>query len=317
MLTVQKYGGSSLADPEKIRRAAARCIEEKRRGRDVVLVVSAMGDTTDELLALAWDVSSDPSVRELDALLSTGECVSAALTALTLEGMGCPACSLSGWQSGIFTDAAHGAARIETLTAMRVRDLLARGVVPVVTGFQGIDSFGDVTTLGRGGSDTTAVALASALRAERCEICTDVAGIYTADPRLVPAARLLPEIDLRDMLRLSYAGAQVLYAPSLELALERGVTIILRSSDGGGEGSCVRPLEEPRRAPLAGLACRGGTLTLVGRDASGASARMRAELERRGIAVLRASGARGSAELELRERDVPEAMRALHRVFFE
>lgn len=317
MLTVQKFGGSSLADAEKIRRAAALCLQEKQKGRDVVMVVSAMGDTTDALLERAHELSPVPPARELDALLSTGECVSAALAAIALTHMGCPACSLSGWQSGIYTDALHGEARIETLTAARLRSLLAHGVVPVVAGFQGIDSAGDVTTLGRGGSDTTAVALASALCAEHCDIYTDVAGIYTADPRLVASARLLGEIDLRDMLRLSYAGAQVLYAPSLELALERGVELRLLSSSGEGEGTRVRLLREKERAPLAGLACSGGVLTLVGREAPAAAERMRESLRAEGLAVLHTALSRDCAAAELAPEESVRALAVLHRTFFE
>lgn len=317
MLTVQKFGGSSLADAEKIRHAASLCIGEKQKGRDVVTVVSAMGKTTDELLALARTITPAPSARELDALLSTGECVSAALTALMLARMGCPACSLTGWQSGLFTDAAHGAARIETLTAMRVRDLLARGVVPVVTGYQGIDASGDVTTLGRGGSDTTAVALASALCADRCDIYTDVPGICTADPRLVPGARLLREIDLRDMLRLSYAGAQVLYAPSLELALERGVELRLRPASGEGEGTRVALLRESARPPLAGLARSGGTVTLVGRAAAAAQEAMKERLAAAGIAVSQWRLTKDCLAAELDPARADEALRVLHQAFFE
>ena len=247
MLTIQKFGGSSLADVEKLHRAAQLCVRERERGRDVVMVVSAMGGATDELLALAYSVSAAPEGRELDALMSTGECASAALCAIALEALGQRALSLSGWQSGIFTDSVHGEAQIETLTAGRIRAALARGIVPVVSGFQGIDSRGDVTTLGRGGSDTTAVALAAALNADSCDIFTDVAGIYTADPRLVPSAKLLAAADTRDMLRLSYAGAQVLYARSLETALERGVELRLRGADGVGEGTLVRLLGESER----------------------------------------------------------------------
>ena len=317
MLTVQKFGGSSLADAERIRRAAALCLKEKQKGRDVVMVVSAMGDTTDALLERAHALSAVPEARELDALLSTGECVSAALTAIALARMDCPACSLAGWQCGIFTDALHGEARIETLTAARVRSLLARGVVPVVTGFQGIDSAGDVTTLGRGGSDTTAVALASALCAEHCDIYTDVEGIYTADPRLLASARLLEAIDLRDMLRLSYAGAQVLYAPSLELALERGVELRLLSASSGGEGTRVCLLRDGERPPLAGLARAGGVLTLVGREAPAAAEKMKDCLRAAGFALRHTALSRDCAAAELAPEESVRALGVLHRAFFE
>ena len=317
MLTVQKFGGSSLADAEGLCRAAALCIRERQKGRDVAMVVSAMGEATDELLAMAYSVSSAPSARELDALMSTGECSSAALTAIALEAQGQRAVSLTGWQSGVFTDAVHGDAQITTLTCARVRAALAHGIVPVITGFQGIDSSGDVTTLGRGGSDTTAVALAAALRAERCDIYTDVPGIFTADPRLVPEARLLDAIDSRDMLRLSYAGAQVLEKRSMELCLEKGVELRLRSSSGEGEGTAVRVLGEGERPELGGLALRGGTLTLVGRGARAFLPRAQQALEDAGIEAGGGTPARDQISFELPRRDALRGLRVLHALCFE
>ena len=314
MLTIQKFGGSSLADVEKLHRAAQLCVRERERGRDVVMVVSAMGGATDELLALAYSVSAAPGERELDALMSTGECASAALCAIALEGLGQRAVSLSGWQSGVFTDSVHGSARIHTLTAARVRAALARGIVPVVSGFQGIDSRGDVTTLGRGGSDTTAVALAAALHADSCDIYTDVAGIYTADPRLVPSAKLLSKADTRDMLLLSYAGAQVLYAPSLETALERGVELRLRGADGAGEGTLVRLLGENERPALAGLARTGGRITLIGRAAPEKREEMLRCLAARQIACLGSASGTDSAFVETDP--AAPALEALHEHFF-
>ena len=317
MLTVQKFGGSSLADAERLCRAAALCIRERQEGRDVAMVVSAMGDTTDELLAMAYSVSSAPSARELDALLSTGENSSAALAAIALEAMGQRAVSLTGWQSGIFTDSVHGDARITTLTAARVRAALAHGIVPVVSGFQGIDSSGDVTTLGRGGSDTTAVALAAALRADDCDIYTDVSGIFTADPRKVPSARLLEKIDSRDMLRLSWAGAQVLEKRSMELALEKGVELCLRSSSGEGEGTMVRVLGETERPELAGLALRGGRLPLVGRGARSRLPRLLEALSDAGIDTLESASERDQISFDLPREKAEEALRLLHARCFE
>ena len=317
MLTVQKFGGSSLADAEGLCRAAALCIRERQRGRDVAMVVSAMGDTTDELLAMAYSVSSAPSPRELDALLGTGENSSAALAAIALEAMGQRAVSLSGWQSGIFTDSSHGEARITTLTAGRVRAALAHGIVPVVSGFQGIDSNGDVTTLGRGGSDTTAVALAAALRADDCDIYTDGAGSFTADPRRVPGARLLEKIDSRDMLRLSCAGAQVLEKRSMELALERGVDLRLRSSSGEGEGTAVRVLGEGERPELAGLALEGGRLTLVGRGAGAKLARLQSLLEDAGIGIEGSRASRDGLCFELPREKAVQGLLLLHAACFE
>ena len=316
MLTIQKFGGSSLADVAKLSRAAQLCVKERERGRDVVMVVSAMGGATDELLALAYSVSAAPEARELDALMSTGECASAALCAIALEALGQRAVSLSGWQSGIFTDSVHGEARILTLTAARIRAALAHGAVPVISGFQGIDSRGDVTTLGRGGSDTSAVALAAALNADDCDIYTDVAGIYTADPRLVPSARLLPAADTRDMLRLSYAGAQVLYARSLETALERGVELRLRGADGVGEGTLVRLLGESERPALAGLARTGGRITLVGRTAPEKLEEMKRCLSAQQIACLACASGTDSAFVETGPSSAAAALNALHEHFF-
>lgn len=316
MLTIQKFGGSSLADVDGLRRAAALVRSERSRGAQVVAVVSAMGESTDELLAMAYSLSSAPRKRELDALMSTGECASAALVAITLEEMGQRAVSLSGWQSGIFTDAVHGEARIRTLTAGRVRAVLAQDSVPVVCGFQGIDSAGDVTTLGRGGSDTTAVALAAALRAEHCDIYTDVAGVFTADPRLVPTARLLDQADIRDMLRLSYAGAQVLYSGSLELALEKGVELRLLSSLEPGEGTALRFLSEEERPPLAGLALLGGEITLIGREAPEMLPRMLDALRASDIPVGRTALLRDGVRLEVGSERGVRALNLLHGVCF-
>ena len=317
MLTVQKFGGSSLASEEKLRRAAALVRREIARGRSVAVVVSAMGDATDELLAMAYSLSSAPSGRELDALLSTGECASAALLAITLEEAGQSAASFTGWQSGIFTDEAHGDARILTLTASRLRAALSRGVVPVVSGFQGIDSAGDLTTLGRGGSDTTAVALAAALHADSCDIYTDVDGIYTADPRLVPSARLLAAADIRDMLRLSYAGAQVLHCRCLELALEKGVALTLRPAQNDGPGTRVALLPDAERPALAGLAGRGERVTLVGRASAEQQDALPEILRAAGIRVLDVGSGRDEAWASIPPDRCAAALRALHARFFE
>ena len=316
MLSIMKFGGSSLGDIRRLRRAAAVCIREREKGRDIALVVSAMGDTTDRLLELARSVAPEPSARELDALLSTGECASAALMAITLESMGCPAVSLSGWQSGIFTDSRHGEAEITTLTASRLRSALARGLVPVAAGFQGIDSAGDVTTLGRGGSDTTAVALAAALRADACNIYTDVDGIFTADPRLVPEARLLGTADTRDMLRLSYAGAQVLYSGSLELSLEKEVEIRLLPASGESGGTLVKVLPEGSRPDFAGLALRGDAVSLVGRAAAERAESLAALLRSEGFGLKELQPGPGRAVFTLPQSEALPALRLLHAAVF-
>jgi aspartate kinase len=213
-LVVQKFGGSSVADADRIRRVARRISRERAAGHDLVVVVSAMGDTTDELLGLAAAITDDPDPRELDVLLATGEHQSATLLSMALHALGVAAISLTGPQAGITTDGTYGRARIAGIEPRRVREELERGRVVIVAGFQGQSAAqaGDqeMTTLGRGGSDTTAVALAAALRAGRCQIFTDVRGIFTADPRLVPEARQLPVIGYEEMLELAHQGAQVM-----------------------------------------------------------------------------------------------------------
>ena len=205
---VQKYGGSSLADPEKVRGVARRIAAARASNASVVVVCSAMGDSTDDLLALSRSVAASPVEREVDLLLSTGEIVSCALVAMALNDMDCPAVSLTGLQAGIQTESLHGKARIADVAPDRILAELDAGRVAVVCGFQGVTEEQEVTTLGRGGSDTTAVALAAALGAERCEIYTDVEGIYTADPRIVPEARKLVEIDYEEMLELGGQRSQ-------------------------------------------------------------------------------------------------------------
>ena len=237
-LIVQKYGGSSLADAEKIRAVARRIAGAWDSGKKVVAVVSAMGNTTDELIALASQVSNRPSARELDLLLSSGEVVSCTLMAMALRSMGYEAISLTGLQAGIHTDTVHGKARIERVDADRVLRELEAGKIVIVAGFQGITEGLDVTTLGRGGSDTSAVALSAALNAERCEVYTDVEGIYTADPRIVPNARKLDEITYDEMLELAAYGAKM-HPRSIELASVYNIPIYVASSFGGERGTLI------------------------------------------------------------------------------
>jgi aspartate kinase len=242
-ILVQKYGGSSLATPARIKRAAARIARSRRAGYDVVVVVSAMGETTDRLLALAARVARDPAARELDLLLSTGEGVSAPLVSMALNELGVPAVSLLGFQAGIQTDRRHARARILGLTPARIERELAAGRVVVVAGFQGIGEEMEVTTLGRGGSDTTAVAIAVALKAQACEILTDVRGIFTADPRLVLHARLLSRIAYSEMLELASAGARVMHPRSVEIAEANGIELHVRSSFASAPGTMIGPEE--------------------------------------------------------------------------
>ncbi|MDT3330169.1 MULTISPECIES: aspartate kinase [Microbacterium] len=239
-LIVQKYGGSSVADAESIRRVAKRIVDARRAGHDVVVAVSAMGDTTDELLDLASQVSPLPAPRELDMLLSSGERISMALLAMAINSMGFEARSFTGSQAGMITDSSHGAARIVDVTPVRVREALDEGAIVIVAGFQGFSrDTRDITTLGRGGSDTTAVALAAALNADVCEIYSDVDGIFTADPRVVPKARKLATVTSEEMLELAANGAKVLYIRAVEFARRHGVMIHARSTFSSGIGTYV------------------------------------------------------------------------------
>ncbi|MBR7074260.1 MAG: aspartate kinase [Oscillospiraceae bacterium] len=315
MLIVQKYGGSSLKNPERLRHVARMCKERSAGGAELVVVVSAMGGTTDALTGRAHEMNTAPSARELDALVTTGEQQSAALLVMTMEEMGLPAVSLTGWQAGILTDAKYGDGDIRLISPGRIRAELSRGRVPVVTGFQGVCAAGDVTSLGRGGSDTTAVALAAALEADECEIYTDVDGIYTADPRLLPQAKLLTVIDTRDMLALAKAGAKVLHAKSVELALAGNVTIRLLSSFHVCDGSEVRLLPDAARPRFAGLTgnVESGRVTLAGKGAD-ASALSEAVLllSAAGIRVRDSSFAESAMSLYVSPEDQPAAMALVH-----
>ena len=237
---MQKYGGSSVADAESIKRVAKRIVETRKAGNEVVVAVSAMGDTTDELLDLAHEVTPLPDPRELDMLLTTGERISMALLAMAIKSMGVEARSYTGSQAGMMTDARHGSARIVDVTPVRLREALDEGAIVIVAGFQGFNRDSkDITTLGRGGSDTTAVALAAALGADVCEIYTDVDGVYSADPRIVPRARKIPRITSEEMLELAAAGAKVLYIRAVEYARRHGVVLHVRSSFNNNEGTWV------------------------------------------------------------------------------
>ena len=239
-IIVQKYGGSSVADAERMKRVAARIIEKHGQGFQMVVVVSAMGDVTDDLIETAKRLSASPPQREMDMLLATGEQQSAALLAMTLCETGQPALSLSGPQAGVISDGVFGKARIRRIETERIRKELDEGKIIVVAGFQGLDDNGDVNTLGRGGSDTTAAALAIALQAEACEIFTDVSGVYTAAPRFVPRARKLDSVSYDEMLEMASLGAGVLHPRSVELAKQFGMKLTVRSSFNNEEGTVVR-----------------------------------------------------------------------------
>jgi aspartate kinase len=253
-IVVQKYGGSSVADVSKIQQVADRVMRTRREGHDVVVVVSAMGDTTDELLGLAKQVSVNPDRRELDMLLTAGERISMALLSMAIRERGGDAISFTGSQSGIMTNDRHVDARIVEVRPFRVQDELARGRIVVIAGYQGVSYRREVTTLGRGGSDTTAVAMAAALGAEYCEICSDVDGVYTADPRVVPAARRIATLSYEETQELAESGAKVLNAQAVEFAKEKGIAIYARATssalpgvDPTADGSVVR--RHPPRMP--------------------------------------------------------------------
>jgi len=238
-LIVQKYGGTSVADAEKIKSVARRIARTKDAGNQVVVVVSAMGDTTDALMSLAATITEHPDMREIDVLLSTGEQQSMALLAMALKSMGYPAISLSGAQAGIRTDATYRRARIKQIDLRRIVSELEKGNIVIVAGFQGISEGEDITTLGRGGSDTTAVALAASLKAEECQIYTDVEGVYTADPRLVPEARKLDEIGYDEMLEMASYGARVMHPRAVEVGELFNVPVLVASSFNDNPGTLI------------------------------------------------------------------------------
>ena len=250
MLVVQKYGGSSVADAGRIKRVAKRICDAKAEGNMVVAVVSAMGDTTDDLIDLVGKITPNPPAREMDVVLSTGEQVSMALLAMAINDMGRKAITLTGWQAGLKTDGSYSKARILDVDVTRLEKELALDNIIIVAGFQGINTNNDITTLGRGGSDTTAVALAAALKADICEIYTDVDGVYTADPRVVPEARKMDSVSYNEMLELAILGAGVLHPRSVELAMQIGMPLHVRSSYNNNSGTIVKEEEKVEKSLL-------------------------------------------------------------------
>ncbi len=322
-VVVMKFGGTSVADPEKIQRAAERAIAERRKGRGVVVVVSAPGDMTDELLTLAERVTSEPDERELDQLISTGEQVAISLFAMACRARGVPAVSLTGPQAGIEAGGVHGRANIRRIRAQAIRRELSAGRIVVVAGFQALLGR-DVATLGRGGSDLTAVALAAALTAGTCEIFTDVKGVYTADPRVVYEARRLERITYDEMLELAGAGAQVMMARSLEVGARSGVSIHVRSAFHTIPGTWIVPRRAaaaPKAGAVSALALDKGAaakLSVVGSGFAGDPAiadTLRRALDAHKIKsrTLSASDLRISVAVDARHGEA--AMRALHSAF--
>lgn len=331
-LLVQKYGGTSVGDPDRIRRVAERVCRYRRAGHDLVVVVSAMGHTTDELEALARQVSPSPGKkhpREMDMLLTAGERISMALLAMAIREAGVEAISFTGSQAAIITDTRHTGARIEEVRAARVREELSEGRVVIVAGFQGVSRTREVTTLGRGGSDTTAVALAAALGAERCDIFTDVDGVYTADPQVVPEARRIGQVDYEEMTELAVSGARVLHPRAVELAARYRVPIHVRSSllDGADDGGTLialrkHDMEDPI---LTGVASETGYAQLILRGLPSEMSTMTgilARLTEAGVSVDLLSqidtrdGAR-DIQLTVREAELEESRRVCEAVTVE
>jgi aspartate kinase len=323
---VQKYGGTSVAGPEEIRRVARRIVRSAREGNRVCVVVSAMGDTTDRLIALSREVSSDPHPREQDMLLTSGERISIALVSMAINDLGCEAVSFTGSQAGIVTDTRHGKAKIVEIRIGRVEEALAEGKIAIVAGFQGVSTARDVTTLGRGGSDTTAVALAAALGADVCEIYTDVDGVYSADPRIVGNARKLPEVSFEEMLELAASGARVLALRSVEYARNHGVKIHVRSSFNESDGTWVIKEEDMlEQAIISGVAHDTGEAKVTMRavpDHPGVAGRMFRPLADAGInidTIVQNSSAAGHTDISftLPQADLPRAEPLLARLAAE
>lgn len=319
-VVVQKYGGTSVADPSRINAVADRIVRTREEGNDLVVVVSAMGQTTNSLLDLAAEMSTAPHPREMDMLLTAGERISMALLAMGLNDRGVPAVSYTGSQAGILTDSAHGGARITKITGERVRGSLDAGKVVIVAGFQGVDPTSkEVTTLGRGGSDTTAVALAGTLGAVSCEILTDVRGVFTADPGVIGEARLLADIEYGQMLAMAEAGAGVLMPHSVEFARDQQVPVHVRSSFTDEEGTWVR--SEVSARPFVGIAHRidpdQAVVTVVGLSAREAATDQMVALHEEGIVAALIGSSDQAISLSVDVEQIEDAVRFLHARLFQ
>lgn len=321
MLVVKKFGGTSVGSPEKILNVAGRCIEDYQKGNDVVVVLSAMDQSTDELISLARQVNPRPGKRELDMLMATGEQVSVAMMAMAMDRLGVRAVSLNAFQVPMRTTSAYGSARIRRIERERIlRELEDRKIV-IVTGFQGINKYGDITTLGRGGSDTTAVAIAASIRADLCEIYTDVDGVYTADPRICKNARKLKEITYDEMLDLSMLGAGVLHNRSVELAKKYGVTLVVRSSYNHSEGTILREDTKMERMLISGVALdkSADRISVLGlRDEPGIAFRLFDTIAKANVnvdVIVQATGRDGTKDISFTcpDESVQDALDALKR----
>lgn len=319
-LIVQKFGGSSVRDAQRLRNVAAIIADTALMGNRLIVVLSAQGDTTDQLVQKAKELSARPDEREMDALLATGEQASVALCAILLNEMGLPAVSLSGWQVGIRTGDTHGDARIEHINRERVLRELDAGRIVLVAGFQGVNSAGDITTLGRGGSDTSAVALAAFFDADRCEIYTDVDGVYTADPRIIPTAIKHDEIDCGEMLDLAHRGAQVLHDRSVELARTYQVDLEVLSSMERRRGTRVVSRTALPLPHLAGVTRDSTTVSVVGTGLTkltDAAAQLFQALDDAGIVMYEIGQSDTCIYAKVNEEDTLAALRLAHWLFFE
>ncbi len=325
MLVVKKFGGTSVANKERIYNVANRCIEDYKKGNDVVVVLSAMGKYTDELIDKARDINPNPPKREMDMLYTIGEQMSVALMAMAMNQLGVPAVSLNAFQVGMHTTSVYGNARLKRIDSERIRNELEQRKIVIVTGFQGVDKFDNYTTLGRGGSDTTAVALAAALNADSCEIFTDVDGVFTADPRKVAKARKIDVISYDEMLELATLGAGVLHNRSVELAKKYGVRLVVRSSLNTTEGTVVKEVGNMEKMLVSGVAADKDTtrVSLIGlKDEPGVAFRLFNHLARHNInidMILQSIGREGTKDITftLAEDNAKEAVEIVERHFHE
>lgn len=319
MLIVKKFGGSSVANRERIFNVARRCIADYKKGHDIVVVLSAMGDTTDELLELARSINPDASKREMDMLLTTGEQVSVSLMAMAMQALDVPAISLNAYQARMSCTSRYGNARFKRIDTERIMNELDARKIVVITGFQGVNKHEDYATLGRGGSDTTAVALAAALHADKCEIYTDVDGVFTADPRVVPNARKIEEITYDEMLELATSGAKVLHSRSVELAKKYGVQMVVRSSLNESEGTTVKEVVKMEKMLITGVASDKNTarISVIGvEDKPGVAFKIFHRLAKNNInidIILQSVGREGTKDISftVAQDDLKEALKVL------
>jgi len=319
MLIVKKFGGSSVANKERIFNVARRCIEDYKKGHDIVVVLSAMGDTTDELLDLAKNINPEGSKREMDMLLTVGEQVSVSLMAMAMQSLGVPAVSLNAYQAKMNCTSRYSNARFKRINTERIENELEAKKIVIVTGFQGVNKHEDYVTLGRGGSDTTAVALAAALHADKCEIYTDVDGVFTADPRVVPDARKIEEITYDEMLELATSGAKVLHSRSVELAKKYGVQMVVRSSLNDSEGTTVKEVVKMEKMLITGVASDKNTarISVIGvEDKPGTAFKVFHRLAKNGInidIILQSVGRDGTKDISftVSQDDLKDGIRVL------